>query len=87
MHIKHPYCTLLSRRGAAYALVEGYGLACYTALEGTEDEGGRGRGRGGVEGIETGPVDVVGRGGAGKGRVGVVEEGGSVGEVAAGRWR
>lgn len=37
MHIMYPYCTFLSRRGAAYAPVEGYGLACYTALEGTED--------------------------------------------------
>ena len=35
MHIMYPYCAFLSRRGAAYAPVECYGLACYAALEGT----------------------------------------------------
>ena len=37
MHIIYPHCTFLGRRSAAYAPVEGYGLACYAALEGTEN--------------------------------------------------
>ena len=56
-------------------------------MEGTKDQGGTGWGRGRVEGVETGPGDVVGGGGAGKGGVDVVEKGGGVGEVAAGRRR
>ena len=37
-----------------------------------------------VEGIEAGPVDVIGGRGAGKGGIGMVEKGGRIGEVAAG---
>ena len=40
-----------------------------------------------VEGVETGPIDVVGGRGAGKGGVGMVEKRGGIGEVAAGRRR
>ena len=37
-----------------------------------------------VENVETGPIDVIGGRGAGKGFVRVIEKGGRVGEVAAG---
>ncbi len=44
-------------------------------MEGTEDQRGTGWWRGGVEGVETGPIDVVGGGGGRKGGVGVVKKG------------
>lgn len=75
-HVLNPHSPLLRGGGTAYAAADDDALACWTPVEGTEDQS-RGLRVGAGEGVEAGPVDVVG--GWGQGFVGVPEEGGGVG--------
>lgn len=96
LHIRHDDRLALLRRRSAHAPSKANLLACWTTLEGTEEEDGLlvavfGGGCAAEDGelvladVEAGPVD--GGGGGGESGVGVPEEGGDVGEVTVLIWR